>query len=154
MERTPLILIVDDDPSSRDVLARLLSNGGYAVRTAANGWEALLAADPSVDLILLDMMLPGMDGPSFLEKLRRLPHGKHVPVVVISSMDVAEVAPRVEGLGVSSIITKGGKFWLQIDSVVKRNIERPRPQARVQLPGGGRVALPYLELYLKMLAWS
>ena len=63
----PSILLVDDDPNFTELLSRFLQEQGYNLYTAANGWEALLVLDQqAIDLILLDVMMPGMDGITFL----------------------------------------------------------------------------------------
>ena len=67
------VLLVDDHPDARDVIRRFLEHHGYAVTTAVNGEDALdkLAAGLRPCLILLDVMMPVMDGPTFAENLRR-----------------------------------------------------------------------------------
>src|SRR5687767_1321143 len=97
VQNNPTILIVDDDADTRDLVGRFLSNAGYGVRFAANGWEGLLALETPVDLVLLDLMMPGMDGAAFLRTLRAHGAGKHVPVVVITAMAREEVEPVVRG---------------------------------------------------------
>jgi CheY-like chemotaxis protein len=87
------IVIIDDDPDVREVLAELLTDEGYAVRCFANGAEALagLRGDASASLILLDLMMPVMNGWRFREEQtldRRL---ASIPVIAMSA--VADVAP-------------------------------------------------------------
>jgi CheY-like chemotaxis protein len=152
--KTPVILIVEDDADTRDVLGRVLSFAGYAVRFATNGWEALLALEESVDLILLDMMLPGMDGVVFLRTLRADAGCAKLPVVVITAMEPAEVEPKVRPYGVEAVLTKGGTMYGDLKAVLMRTLAKPRPHARVNLPEPGRLIRPYLDVYLKMLAWA
>lgn len=66
------ILIVDDDPNIREVLSVLLGSEGYVVDQAENGDTALekLGADPSIDLVILDIMMPGMSGVEVCARLR------------------------------------------------------------------------------------
>jgi two-component system, OmpR family, response regulator ResD len=79
----PTILIVDDEPMVRDVLTRYLEQEGFTVRTAEDGPEALeLAASAAPDLVVLDLMLPGLDG---LEVLRRLRERGPIPVVLLTA---------------------------------------------------------------------
>jgi CheY-like chemotaxis protein len=77
------LLVVEDDALAREGLAALLRNRGYAVRTAKNGRVALdmLAAKPAPDLILLDMLLPELDGWHLLDWLRGTSRGS-VPVII------------------------------------------------------------------------
>ncbi len=148
------ILLVEDDIDTRDMMSRLLTAEGYSVKVAANGWEALLVLEQSVDLIILDMMLPGMDGFVFLRSLRHMQHGTKVPVVVVTALDVAEVRKKAEEYGVREIISKGDNIIPKLKSIIPKYIRKPRPHARVTLPQDGTVLRPYLDVYLKMLAWT
>jgi two-component system, OmpR family, response regulator MprA len=89
------VLVVDDDPKILSVLRRGLSFAGYEVALAADGLEALLVArDRPPDLVVLDVMLPGLDG---LEVCRRLRAGDPaVPILMLTAMD--RVPDRVAGL--------------------------------------------------------
>jgi len=91
------VLVVDDEPDARELLAMMLEIAGFAVTTAANGRAALLEARrrrPCV--ILLDLMMPIMDGEAFRDVQRRDPELRQVPVVVLSAHhDVAAVAARL-----------------------------------------------------------
>jgi two-component system response regulator ResD len=89
------ILVVDDEPTIAEIVARYLERAGYATRTAADGAEALaLVAQRRPDLVVLDLMLPGVDG---LEVLRRLHQdGDRTPVVLLTAR--GEESDRVSGL--------------------------------------------------------
>jgi CheY-like chemotaxis protein len=82
---TQTVLVVEDEDAIRTLLATPLRQQGYVVRTAQHGQEALdlLASAPPPDLILLDTLMPVMDGWHFLERLRAGRH-RSVPVVVIT----------------------------------------------------------------------
>jgi CheY-like chemotaxis protein len=83
------VLVVEDEEDIRASLRSLLEAAGYAVATAADGGEALdhlRAASPLPVLILLDLVMPGMGGWSFLEERRQDPVLSAVPVVVLSAM--------------------------------------------------------------------
>jgi len=85
------VLIVEDDLTTRDMLRRNMEKDGWTVREAANGraaLESLAAGIPA--LILLDLMMPEMDGFEFMETLRRREDGRQVPVIVITAKDLAE----------------------------------------------------------------
>ena len=101
------ILVVDDDEGNRDVLARRLSREGYAVTVAADGRAALDAlASAPVDLVLLDVMMPGMDGYEVLTRLKGEPKLRAIPVVMISALDeIASVARCIE-LGAEDYLAK------------------------------------------------
>lgn len=80
------ILVVDDDPSIQGFLAEALTDEGYEVRTAANGREALtILREWRPDLILLDLMMPEMDGWAFRGEQRAMPGVSDVPVIVLSA---------------------------------------------------------------------
>ncbi len=90
------VLIVDDDPDHCDLVARMLHRVGLETLTASNGWEALLALDNSaVDLLVLDLMMPGMDGGTFLNILRNDQRRKHLPVLVVSAVRSDQAAAQV-----------------------------------------------------------
>ncbi len=101
------ILVVDDDEGNRDVLARRLSREGYAVTVAADGSAALASlASASADLVLLDVMMPGMDGYEVLTRLKAQPALRSIPVVMISTLDeIASVARCIE-LGAEDYLAK------------------------------------------------
>ena len=91
------ILVVDDDANSRAFLARLLQSEGYAAIEARDGEEALaLAREWRPCLILLDLMMPGMDGFEFREAQRRSPEIANIPVIVISAIaDRAQISRQL-----------------------------------------------------------
>src|SRR5688500_15176252 len=151
---TSTVLLVEDDMDTRDLLARVLSAEGIAVRLAANGWEGLLAVENPPDLILLDIMLPGMDGVSFLRSLRNTHGYERVPVVVVTALDIADVAPRVQPYRVEQIISKGDNLLSQLRLALRRTLDRPPHPNHVDLPTPGTNVRPYLDLYFKMLAWG
>ena len=85
------LLVVEDEAANAELLRRLLERQGWSVAHAANGQEALDAvAGERPDLILLDLMMPEMDGLEFLERLRRNPAAVSIPVVVLTAKDLSE----------------------------------------------------------------
>ena len=92
-----LILVVDDDRDIRDSLIETLEDHGFRATGAANGAEALdvLRRSPErPSLILLDLMMPVMDGPGFREEQLKNPSWAEIPVVVISAYSDAEARAR------------------------------------------------------------
>lgn len=87
------VLVVDDDPDIRDGVADVLSLSGYSVITAENGRAALdlLAMRPLPALILLDLMMPVMDGWAFLAEVRASERLAPIPVVILSAMERSRV---------------------------------------------------------------
>ena len=92
-----LILVVDDDRDIRDSLIETLEDHGFRATGAANGAEALEVLRKSPErpsLILLDLMMPVMDGPEFREEQLKNPSWAEIPVVVISAYSDAEIRAR------------------------------------------------------------
>ena len=82
------VLVVDDNPGNRDLLERLLNRQGLRVQTAMDGEAALEAiARRRFDLILLDLMMPGMDGITALDRIKSDPQSRGIPVIMLSAID-------------------------------------------------------------------
>ncbi|MGC8641984.1 MAG: HD-GYP domain-containing protein [Isosphaeraceae bacterium] len=92
-----LILIVDDEPSARRAMESLLAGEGYGLAFATSGAEALhLAKRLEPDLILLDVMMPGMDGLGYLRLIRSMPRLAEIPVILVTALD--DRSSRLSGL--------------------------------------------------------
>jgi adenylate cyclase len=101
------ILVVDDNAANRDVLARRLTREGHEVVTTANGASALeLVATREFDLVLLDLIMPGMNGFDVLRRLKATEHTSHVPVIVISALDELDSVVRCIESGAEDYLTK------------------------------------------------
>ena len=101
------ILVVEDDPDTRESIADILSEEGYDPLVAGNGREALdrlETADAPPKLILLDMMMPVMDGRAFIKEMRRSRDLSHIPVLVFSAH--ADLRAVARELGVAGCLTK------------------------------------------------
>jgi adenylate cyclase len=103
----PTILVVDDNGINRDMLARHLLRQGYQIAMAENGRQALemLRAQP-FDLMLLDIMMPGMTGYDVLERCRTDPSLPRLPIIVISAVDEIESVARCIELGAEDYLLK------------------------------------------------
>jgi DNA-binding response OmpR family regulator len=102
------LLVVDDNEDNRYTLTRRLAREGYAtVATAANGREALelLRARP-IDLVLLDIMMPDMNGYEVLEQIKADAQLRHIPVIMISAVDDVESVIRCIELGAEDYLPK------------------------------------------------
>jgi CheY-like chemotaxis protein len=122
------ILIVDDDAGIRQLLLLCLEHKGYTATTVANGREALdhlYAAQSLPGLILLDMMMPVMDGAAFRQAQQADPHIAPIPVVVLSAAEKLDSqAPR---LSVDAYIPKPIEFDALLQ-VVEQYYQRSRAQ--------------------------
>jgi DNA-binding response OmpR family regulator len=102
------VLIVEDDPPTRDMLRRTLEKDGWQVAEAPNGRVGLTLLDSlSPTLILLDLMMPELDGFEFMEVLQQRQPSARIPVIVITAMDLTEQDCRRLNGGVERIIKKG-----------------------------------------------
>jgi CheY-like chemotaxis protein len=120
------ILIVDDESDFRIMLGKVLSMEGHQVVFAGNGWEALLVLDANgIDLCIVDVMMPGMDGPTLLKILRNASRHQALPVIVVSVLDMDETSSRLGQLRVEGILKKDQKLiedlLVKIDMVLGKD---------------------------------
>ncbi|MCY1136716.1 response regulator transcription factor [Actinoplanes sp. Pm04-4] len=119
----PHVLVVDDDPTVSDVVRRYLEQDGYRVRLAADGPAALAAVeDEQPDLVVLDLMMPGLDGLEVCRRLRVRRPG--LPVVMLTAL--GDEGDRVAGLevGADDYVTKPfspRELVLRVRSVLRRS---------------------------------
>src|SRR6516162_7302760 len=132
------VLVVDDEPTIAEVVARYLNRAGYATRVAANGREALdVAASQRPDLVVLDLMLPGIDG---LEVMRRLRDQDRGRVAVILLTAKGEESDRITGLrlGADDYVVKPfspAELVARVDAVLRRIEPVPDRQPPLQVDG-------------------
>ncbi|MBS1107307.1 MAG: response regulator receiver protein, partial [Deltaproteobacteria bacterium] len=101
------LLVVDDEPGNRDLLARRLEAVGYEVMAVSDGRSALQRiADQSFDLVLLDVMMPGMSGLEVLETIRREQPLTRLPVILATALDGTEHVVEGLRLGANDHVTK------------------------------------------------
>ena len=114
------VLVVDDEPLIAMALEAALEDAGYAVATAANGRQGLerLAEAPRPDLVLLDMMMPVMNGPAMLAAMAADPALAGIPVVVLSSLPEGAIRARV-GEGVAAILLKPCTAEQVLDAIAR-----------------------------------
>ncbi|PSB56664.1 response regulator [Chamaesiphon polymorphus] len=116
----PLILIVDDDDLVRSLLCEKVRKDGYQVRTAQNGEEALVIyQEIQPDLVLMDGVMPEMDGFECCEQLQKLPGGELTPVLMITGLDDKASLDRAYAVGAADYITKP-IHWAVLRQRVKR----------------------------------
>jgi CheY-like chemotaxis protein len=102
------IMVIDDDRDAGETIALFLKKAGHDVTYVPNGREALIQVLHSLpDAVLLDLMMPEMDGPSFLEVVRSYLRFQSLPVVVYTGLAESPMVERARSLHVNSILLKG-----------------------------------------------
>jgi len=129
------VLLVEDDPETREVMARTLVKAGWTVSEAGNGQEALdIMSGLHPRLILLDLMMPVMDGFDFLTVMRARPEWRHIPVIVITAKDLTaddrnRLTGRVEEIVEKSAYTHEQLLQHVSEAVAKCNISETETNA-------------------------
>jgi putative two-component system response regulator len=101
------VLVVDDNEMNRDMLSRRLERQGYRVDVAVDGARALaMVGRGGFDLVLLDIMMPEMNGYQVLERLKSNPESRHIPVIMISALEEMESVVRCIELGAEDYVLK------------------------------------------------
>ena len=122
--KSALILVVDDDVFMRKILVRYLERERYQVIEAANGMEALKVYQAyQPDVILLDAMMPVLDGFECCSQLQNLPNGDHTPVLIITALEDRESVDRAYAVGASDYVTKP-IHWAVLRQRVRHLIEQ------------------------------
>lgn len=127
------ILVVDDEPDISALVAYHLARDSYRVRTAADGLEAIRAVEAETpDLIVLDLMLPGMSGLELLAELRRRDESREIPVILLTAR--REEEDRITGLrqGADDYLAKPfspQELVLRVAAVLRR-VQQPPPATR------------------------
>jgi two-component system, OmpR family, response regulator ResD len=130
------VLVVDDEPTIAEVVSRYLERAGYRTRVASDGAQALeLVARSRPDLVVLDLMLPGIDG---LEVMRRLRQPDRDPIGVILLTAKGEESDRVIGLrlGADDYVVKPfspAELVARVDAVLRRVDAAPAQEAPIEL---------------------
>lgn len=134
------ILVVDDEPDILSVLVYHLSREGYRVTTAVNGPAALSAVENDrPDLIVLDLMLPGMDGYDVLLRLREDERTQHLPVLLLTARREEEERVRGFEVGADDYLTKpfnARELTLRIQALLRRSQAEPIQAQRLLKLGG------------------
>jgi len=111
------VLIVEDDEYLRSLTAKRLEGEGFTVLTASDGDVAIKQAGEGPDIILLDLLLPGMSGFEVLEKLRATEGTKTTPIIVFSNLGQKEDIEKAKGLGANDFMIKAN---FTLDDVVEK----------------------------------
>ena len=128
------VLIVDDHEATARLVAALLRSGGHRAVCAAGGVEALLYIEQDrPDLVLLDVMMPGMDGLEVLSRLRGDARFAAVPVLMYSALVEEETQARALAAGAQGYVLKG-QPWPEVQAAIEQHLLPPEPAAT----GAGR----------------
>jgi diguanylate cyclase (GGDEF)-like protein len=131
-EDIPKVLVVDDDRSTRNALRHTLQRDGFQVEEASDGAQALvLLKRMQPDVILMDAMMPVMDGFTACARLQELPHGRAIPVLMITALEDNLSVERAFAAGASDYITKPIHFTV-LSQRVRRIIEANRAEKRIR----------------------
>ncbi|MBN1814024.1 MAG: response regulator [Anaerolineae bacterium] len=123
MERT--ILLIEDDPLSARLVDLILKSEGHQVIMVQDGFRGLeIAQGTSIDLVLLDLMLPGIDGFEVLRQLRANPKTADVKVVVVSAKSQPADKERAAELGIDAYLTKPYRK-IELLEVVRSLLSKP-----------------------------
>jgi len=121
------VLVVEDDAPTREVIRRALERDGWAVSEADNGRRGLLSVARQVpDLIVLDLMMPEMDGFEFVAELRKSESGRKIPVVVVTAKEITEEDRRRLNGQVRRVLHKGSFSREELSSELRRALESGR----------------------------
>lgn len=127
------ILIIEDDRFNIEILSRSVTSMGCSVETAMDGlsgFEAFAKAPP--DLVLLDVMLPELDGYEVLERIRTHPEGRHTPVIMVTALQNADARAKALDMGADDYVAKPFRLG-ELRSRVRSVIETRRMQAEFGL---------------------
>jgi len=120
------VMVVDDTQIIRETVAKLLRHEGYQTVCASNGREALAEfRKMAPDLVLLDIMMPDMNGMEFLEQLRQDPGGRNLPVIMMSALGDDANQNLARELGASDFLVKTRFNASQVLERVKHWIKQP-----------------------------
>ncbi len=106
-EKAPLILVVDDDAGTRLLAEAALRKAGYAVVNASDGEEGVAACERHrPDLVLMDAVMPGMDGFTAVRRIREMPGRERMPIVMMTGLDDLASIQRAYEVGITDFATK------------------------------------------------
>ncbi len=117
------IAIIEDDQAISQMYRIKFESEGYTVETAENGALGLeLAEKMKPDIILLDLMMPEMNGDEMLEQLRKRPWGKDIKVIILTNVGEQEIPESVRSHNVSAFILKADMTPRQVVEVIKKQL--------------------------------
>jgi CheY-like chemotaxis protein len=114
----PRILVVDDSPLQRKIYSTALKAGGYTVMVAENGLQGVeMALQYDPDLILMDVSMPEMDGPTAVQELRRYPAMVQVPIVAVTAVSEPDDVENLYQAGFDDVVDKNSDRAVLLERV-------------------------------------
>ncbi len=124
-EKTPVILLIEDDMLLADMYTMKLGLEGFKVLTALNGENGIrIALEEDVDLILLDMLLPRIQGIEVLETLRKSDKGKDIPVIALTNLAREDLRQKAFELGAKDFLVKAQEKPEDVIEAIKKVLQR------------------------------
>jgi CheY-like chemotaxis protein len=121
----PYLLVVEDDTDSREVLCQALVKMGHEAACVSNGRDALMSILTRMpELVILDLLMPEMDGPCLLEVLRSYLRLQTLPVIVLTALGDSPMVDRVRHLKVNAILVKGKATFEEIGEAIRQELHR------------------------------
>ncbi len=131
-KKPPRILVADDEPTQLLLTRQTLENEGYQVITAENGLEALeLFKGQPADMILLDVMMPKMNGFETCRSIRSLPHSKEIPILMVTGLEDLDSINQAYDSGATDFITKP-LSWLILSQRVRYMLRASQAMSKVK----------------------
>jgi CheY-like chemotaxis protein len=131
-KRVPLILIVEDESAMRRVLEKKLKGAGFRVATAGDGVSGLEAAmQKQPSLILLDIIMPRMDGVTMLRRLRTNPKTTKIPVIILTNLTDGPLGNQVDMRKVADYLIKTDWSLDEILQKIRAHLEGAKPTRRL-----------------------
>jgi CheY-like chemotaxis protein len=130
----PRILVVDDETGSLQLVAEILHSGGYTPVSATSGEQALeLLSKMAVEALVLDLLMPEMDGFEVLKKVRSDPRHRKLPVFVLTAKDLSAADLELLGNQVEALFTKGGPWRHELLSRIRSAVQKPKESRRIKV---------------------
>ena len=130
--RPARLLVVDDQRDNREVLEVILGSQGFVIITAGSGAEALASvAEQAPDLILLDIMMPVMDGYQLAARIKGNPATRSIPILMVTALSGAVVRTRALGAGAEDLLTKPfetAELCLRVRNLLRLKTQGLAPQ--------------------------
>lgn len=117
------ILVVEDENSMLSAYKTMITNAGYDVLEAGDGLQALKKLNEKPNLILLDLVMPNIDGPDFLQKLSESGEYKNIPVIIVTALPMDAAKQSVEGLTYKELLSKTDYSPKQILKKIKKYVK-------------------------------